>query len=100
MSAFAFRMLSAGPLTRLSFAAPRRMTSITVLFNTSALFAYLLSVAFLGEAWAALKLTAVGLATVGVAIIAYGSAGDTGEGEDKKTHMLLGDMLSLAGAAA
>lgn len=52
----------------------RSMTSITTLFNCSALFAYLFAVALLGEDWAARKVIAVGLATVGVTVVAYGGS--------------------------
>lgn len=74
------------------------MTSITTLFNTSALFAYVFSVLLLGEAWAARKLVAVGLATAGVAVVAYGGAG--GEGDQAGSFELLGDLLAIVGAAA
>lgn len=87
----------------LSFAGPslmaaRRMTSITSIYNTSAVFAYIFSVLLLGERWRARKLVAVALATLGVMVVACG--GSAGKGGDEIEDGWLGNGLALLGAVA
>ncbi|CED84362.1 Predicted membrane protein [Phaffia rhodozyma] len=83
------------------------MTSITTIYNTSALFAYAFSVLFLAVPLELKKVTAVGVATVGVALVAYGGAASPdGQEEDERSKdrklgaSFLGDLLALGGAAS
>lgn len=71
------------------------MTSITTIYNTSALFAYVFSVLLLAVPLEPLKTTAVVVATLGVAVVAYGGVSE----EPGEQDGMLGDLFALAGAA-
>jgi len=76
------------------------MTSITSIYNTSALFAYIFSVLLLSatHSWEARKLSAVALAMVGVTIVAWGGSSSTSGGEEKYEWALIGDGMALMAA--
>lgn len=78
------------------------MTSITSIYNTSALFAYIFSVLLLSSthAWEARKLFAVGLATVGVFVVAWGGSSSTSGGEETYEWALIGDAMALLAAGS
>ena len=84
-----------------------RMTSITSIYNTSALFAYVFSVLLLpNHTWDPRKLLAVLIAVLGVFVVAYGgtsgsdssSSGGSQEQTEDYEWSLIGDGMSLAAA--
>ncbi|CAD6888708.1 unnamed protein product [Tilletia laevis] len=73
------------------------MADITAIYNTFSVFALVFSVIFLGETWERRKVFSVGLASVGVAIVAYGGTSPT-KGRNEFTNPFLGSILALLGA--
>ncbi|KAE8234103.1 hypothetical protein CF326_g858 [Tilletia indica] len=73
------------------------MADITAIYNTFSVFALVFSVFFLGESWERRKVFSVGLASVGVAIVAYGGTSPS-EGRSEFTNPFLGSILALLGA--
>ncbi|KIK70961.1 hypothetical protein GYMLUDRAFT_305787 [Collybiopsis luxurians FD-317 M1] len=68
-------------------------SDVTVLWNTNAFFAYLISVTFLGRAHQRRKFAAVVLATIGVVLVVYGGAdSDT---DSRLSSRLIGDLAAL-----
>lgn len=79
------------------------MTDITAIYNVFAMWAYLLSIKFLGEKATKLKLGSVMLAVTGVFVIAYGDSFLVHEGgatvmEEGMNTRFLGNMLALLGS--
>ncbi|KAJ3720000.1 hypothetical protein C8R42DRAFT_106429 [Lentinula raphanica] len=73
-------------------------SDVTVIWNTNAFFAYLISVAILGHQHQHKKFAAVVLATVGVVLVVYGGNIDSGnDGLHPTRHhtRLVGDLLAL-----
>ncbi|KAJ3779198.1 hypothetical protein FB446DRAFT_711297 [Lentinula raphanica] len=73
-------------------------SDVTVIWNTNAFFAYLISVAILGHQHQHKKFAAVVLATVGVVLVVYGGNIDPGnDGLHPTRHhtRLVGDLLAL-----
>ncbi|KAL9931237.1 hypothetical protein V8E36_009914 [Tilletia maclaganii] len=73
------------------------MADITAVYNTFSVFALVFSVLFLGEEWERRKVISVGLASIGVAIVAYGGAAPE-KGKSEYPNPLLGSLLALLGA--
>ena len=81
------------------------MTDITAIYNVFAMWAYILSIKFLGEKPTTLKLSSVALAVSGVFVIAYGDSflvrPSKGEGilaEGSLNQRFIGNMLALLGS--
>ncbi|KAK0549353.1 hypothetical protein OC845_003155 [Tilletia horrida] len=73
------------------------MADITAIYNTFSVFALVFSVFFLGESWERRKVVSVGLATIGVIIVAYGGS-SSGSERGNFTNPVLGSLLALFGA--
>lgn len=72
---------------------------LSAIYNCSTVFAYVFSVALLGERWVPLKIAGVLLSIVGVLIIAYGgSTNEQGVGVGKPNHRVLGDVIIGVGS--
>ncbi len=81
-----------------------RVTDVTALWNTNALFAYVFTVYLFGHKWDARRLLAVLIATAGAAVVVYG---DSGSGKKSSESLaapaveegprapLIGDLLTL-----
>lgn len=76
------------------------LTDVTALWNTNAFFAYILTVKLFKLSWEPRRLISVIIATVGAALVVYGSSSASPDGEagtvaTKANLTLLGDMLTL-----
>jgi len=79
------------------------VSDVTAIWNTNAIFAYLITVKLFGLKWEARKIVAVVLATLGVAVVVYGgAASQDGTGaqvhtalENRPTAPVLGNLLTL-----
>ncbi|KAK0549009.1 hypothetical protein OC844_006933, partial [Tilletia horrida] len=74
------------------------MADITAIYNTFSVFALVFSVFFLGESWEKRKVLSVGLASFGVAIVAYGGSSPDSKERTEFSNPLLGSLLALLGA--
>lgn len=82
-----------------------RVTDVTALWNTNALFAYVFTVYLFGHKWDARRLLAVLIATAGAAVVVYGNSGsDKKEPSESRVAStteegprapLIGDLLTL-----
>ena len=75
---------------------PRRLSDVTALWNTNAFFAYVLTVKLFQLKWEVRRLVSVVIATVGAALVVYGSS-NPGSGTETAAAEapLIGDMLTL-----
>ena len=81
--------------------APCRLSDVTALWNTNAFFAYVLTVKLFRLKWETRRLTSVVIATLGAALVVYGSSSGTSANSAAETTPaetkapLVGDMLTL-----
>lgn len=61
------------------------VSDVTAIWNTNAIFAYLITVKLFGLKWEVRKMMAVTLATVGVAVVVYGGSTQQGETVNEAT---------------